>query len=165
MRLYHGSTMTVRKPTVARSRANTDFGKGFYTTTSPEQAEKWARIKKNREGTEESIRAVVSVFEIDDSILNDSQYKTRHFDGATKEWLDFVVANRRGASHDFDMIMGPVANDRLYATISLYENGTLNANAAIEQLKTYTLFDQLSFHNQSVCQLLTFIESYEIQQK
>ena len=162
MRLYHGSTMTVHKPTVTRGRTKTDFGKGFYTTTSPEQAEKWARIKKNREGKKEGVRVVVSVFEIDDSILNSSQYKTMHFYGATAEWLDFVVANRRGASHDFDMIMGPVANDNLYATISLYENGTLNANAAIEQLKTHTLFDQLSFHNQSVCQLLTFIESYEI---
>lgn len=162
MRLYHGSTMTVRKPTVQRSRTKTDFGKGFYTTTSPEQAEKWARIKKNREGTEKDTRAVVSVFEIDDNILDNPQYKTMHFDGATAEWLDFVVANRRGASHDFDMIMGPVANDKLYATISLYENGTLNANAAIEQLKTHTLFNQLSFHNQSVCQLLTFVESYEI---
>ncbi|MCH5302980.1 MAG: DUF3990 domain-containing protein [Prevotella sp.] len=162
MRLYHGSTMTVRKPTVQRGRTKTDFGKGFYTTTSPEQAEKWARIKKNREGTEKDTRAVVSVFEIDDNILDNPQYKTMHFDGATAEWLDFVVANRRGASHDFDMIMGPVANDKLYATISLYENGTLNANAAIEQLKTHTLFNQLSFHNQSVCQLLTFVESYEI---
>ena len=162
MRLYHGSTMTVRKPTATRGRTKTDFGKGFYTTTSPEQAEKWARIKKNREGKKEDVRAVVSVFEIDDSILNSSQYKTMHFDGAAAEWLDFVVANRRGASHDFDMIMGPVANDNLYATISLYENGTFNVNAAIEQLKTNTLFDQLSFHSPSVCQLLTFIESYEI---
>ena len=162
MRLYHGSIMTVHKPTVTRGRTKTDFGKGFYTTTSPEQAEKWAKIKKNREGKKEDVRAVVSVYEIDDSILSSSQYKTMHFDGATAEWLDFVVANRRGVSHDFDMIMGPVANDNLYATISLYENGTLNANAAIEQLKTHTLFDQLSFHNQSVCQLLIFIESYEI---
>ena len=32
MLLYHGSTMAVRKPTVSRGRANTDFGKGFYTT-------------------------------------------------------------------------------------------------------------------------------------
>ena len=161
MRLYHGSTMTVRKPTARRCREKTDFGKGFYTTTSPEQAEKWARIKKNRAGAKKEARAVVSVFEFDDSMLNNSQYKTMHFDGATAEWLDFVVANRRGGSHNFDMIMEPVANDKLYATISLYENGTLGVNAAIEQLNTHTLFDQLSFHNESACRLLTFVESYE----
>ena len=48
MLLYHGSTMAVRKPTFMRGRLRTDFGKGFYTTTSREQAEKWARIKKER---------------------------------------------------------------------------------------------------------------------
>ena len=68
MRLYHGSTMTVRKPAISRSRPKTDFGKGFYTTTSREQAEKWAQIKKNREGNNENVRAVVSVFEFDEKI-------------------------------------------------------------------------------------------------
>lgn len=60
MRLYHGSIMTVRKPVVSRGRAKTDFDKGFYTTTSREQAEKWARIKKNREGHKET-RAIAQL--------------------------------------------------------------------------------------------------------
>lgn len=162
MRLYHGSIMTVRKPVVSRGRAKTDFGKGFYTTTSREQAEKWARIKKNREG-HDGKRAVVSVFEFDERLLHDTRYKTMHFDGATAEWLDFVVGNRRGkTSHRYDLIMGPVANDTLYATIALYENGSLNATAAIEQLKNHQLFDQLSFHTPKACALLTFIESVEV---
>ena len=33
-----------------------DFGKGFYTTTSLEQAMKWAVLKKNREQAERAIR-------------------------------------------------------------------------------------------------------------
>ena len=158
MLLYHGSTMAVRKPTVSRGRANTDFGKGFYTTTSREQAEKWARIKRDREGG--NARAVVSVFEIDDDILNGRSFNTMHFDGATKEWLDFVVGNRRGnTKHGFDLIMGPVANDKLYVTISLYENGVLDAESAIIQLNTHRLFDQLSFHSAKACKLLTFVKS------
>ena len=163
MRLYHGSTMTVRKPAISRSRSKTDFGKGFYTTTSREQAEKWAQIKKNREGDDENVRAVVSVFAFDETLLDSAKYNTRHFDGATVEWLNFVVDNRRGdTSHDHDIIMGPVANDKLYATISLYETGVLDAAAAIEQLKTHQLFDQLSFHTAKACGLLTFIDSYEV---
>ena len=47
MLLYHGSVMTVRKPAVARGRLKTDFGKGFYTTTSREQAEKWGLTCKS----------------------------------------------------------------------------------------------------------------------
>ena len=161
MLLYHGSTMAVRKPIVSRGRGKTDFGKGFYTTTSREQAEKWAQIKRDRMGDE--AHAIVSVFELDDAVLNNPAYHTRHFDGATAEWLDFVVGNRRGeVHHNFDLIMGPVANDKLYATITLYENGILDANAAIEQLNTHQLFDQLSFHTTKACKLLTFIETFEL---
>lgn len=150
--------MTVRKPTVSRGRTNTDFGKGFYTTTSREQAEKWARIKRDREG--EDAHAVVSVFEIDDNILNDRSLSIRNFDGATKEWLDFVVGNRQGnIEHGFDLIMGPVANDKLYITISLYENGVLDAESAIKQLNTHQPFDQLSFHSTRACKLLAFVKS------
>lgn len=161
MLLYHGSTMAVRKPIISRGRGKTDFGKGFYTTTSREQAEKWAQIKRDRMGDE--AHAIVSVFELDDAVLNNPAYHTRHFDGATAEWLDFVVGNRRGeVHHNFDLIMGPVANDRLYATITLYENGILDANAAIEQLNTHQLFDQLSFHTTKACKLLTFVETFEL---
>ena len=161
MLLYHGSTMAVRKPIVSRGRGKTDFGKGFYTTTSREQAEKWAQIKRDRMGDE--AHAIVSVFELDDAVLNNPAYHTRHFDGATAEWLDFVVRNRRGeVHHNFDLIMGPVANDKLYATITLYENGILDANAAIEQLNTHQLFDQLSFHTTKACKLLTFVETFEL---
>lgn len=161
MLLYHGSTMAVRKPIVSRGRCKTDFGKGFYTTTSREQAEKWAQIKRDRMGDE--AHAIVSVFELDDAVLNNPAYHTRHFDGATAEWLDFVVGNRRGeVHHNFDLIMGPVANDKLYATITLYENGILDANAAIEQLNTHQLFDQLSFHTTKACKLLTFVETFEL---
>ena len=73
MRLYHGSTMTVRKPVISRARSKTDFGKGFYTTTSREQAEKWAQIKKKREGDDANIRAIVSVFEFDEKLLNSAR--------------------------------------------------------------------------------------------
>lgn len=161
MLLYHGSTMAVRKPIVSRGRGKTDFGKGFYTTTSREQAEKWAQIKRDRTG--DKAHAIVSVFELDDAVLNNPAYHTRYFDGATAEWLDFVVGNRRGeVHHNFDLIMGPVANDKLYATITLYENGILDANAAIEQLNTHQLFDQLSFHTTKACKLLTFVETFEL---
>ena len=77
--------------------------------------------------------------------------------------LDCVVGNRRGeVHHNFDLIMGPVANDKLYVTITLYENGILDANAAIEQLNTHQLFDQLSFHAAKACKLLTFVKTFEL---
>ena len=82
------------------------------------------------------------------------------YNGATKEWLDFVVANRRFAPlHEYDIVLGPVANDNLYAAISLYENGELSSEAAVVQLKTHVLFNQVSFHTDKALSQLKFVES------
>ena len=159
MKLYHGSTTVVRHPNIKRGRKKTDFGKGFYTTTNFEQAAKWAKLKLQRERKE---KGFVSVFEVPDNIL-EMGFKVLHFYKATAEWLDFVVSNRRGIpTEDYDLIMGPVANDTLYTTIQLYENGVITTNAAIEMLNTHLLFDQLSFHSPKTVSLLKFVEVIEI---
>jgi hypothetical protein len=154
MKLYHGSTVGVEKPDLQKCRPETDFGQAFYTTTSFEQAAKWAKIKQKRSNTKTSI---VSVFEFNENILYSENYKVRHFEKATEEWLEFVINNRRGISMgNYDFVMGPVANDALYATILLYEQDIISANAAIERLKSYTLFDQLSFHSEKALENLIF---------
>jgi hypothetical protein len=161
MILYHGSTVKVENPHLTKCRSNTDFGRGFYTTTSQEQAEKWARLKQQRES---SVKAVVSIYEIDEILFDQSDiYEVLQFTQANKDWLDFVYANRKGLKTKFyDIVFGPVANDRLFATISLYEEGILTADAAIEQLKTYLLFNQISFHSQKVIDLLFYKNSIKI---
>ncbi|MDR2358950.1 MAG: DUF3990 domain-containing protein [Prevotellaceae bacterium] len=158
MKLYHGSfTPDIKQPDLSKCRQKTDFGKGFYTTKSFEQAEKWAILRKNRFRAE---KACVIEYEIDDIILSSGEYKIKHFDGATKEWLEFVFNNRKYlAAETYDMVMGPVANDSLYATLLLYEQGVLSVDATIAQLKTYTLFDQLSFHTSKAIGTLRFVKT------
>ena len=154
MKLYHGSTVGVEKPDLQKCRLATDFGLGFYTTTSFEQAEKWAKIKQKRSKAK---TAFVSEFEFDEILLDSADYRVRHFEKATKEWLEFVINNRRGTNiENYDFVMGPVANDALYAAILVYEQGVISADAAIEQLKTHTLFDQLSFHSERALGNLKF---------
>lgn len=160
MKLYHGSIVSVKNPSIRQGRPNTDYGKGFYTTVDFDQAARWARIRRDRAG---GGNAVVSVYEVDDDLLQKKDFRIMEYNGATKEWLDFVVANRRYAPlHDYDIVLGPVANDNLYATISLYENGELSAEAAVVQLKTHVLFNQVSFHTQSAVSKLKFVESIEV---
>ena len=157
MKLYHGSIVTVKKPSLRQGRANTDYGKGFYTPVDFDQAARWARIRRDRAGDG---NAVVSVYEVDDNLLNGGMLKIMEYNGATKEWLDFVVANRRFAPlHDYDIVLGQVANDNLYATFSLYENGERRAVAAVVQLKTHVLFNQVSFHTNKALSQLRFVES------
>lgn len=161
MTLYHGSTVEVRKPSLKYGRKRTDFGRGFYTTTLPEQAEHWAQIKRERANTG---KAVVSVYEIDDQLLRSPALMVRDFHGVDRSWLDFVTECRKknAGKHDYDLVFGPVANDNVFATVNQYENGFLNAEAAIAQLKAYKTYDQLSFHSKRVIDELRFVESYEV---
>lgn len=75
------------------SRKKTDFGRGFYTTTQKEQAEHWTSIKIDRA---KSGRRIVSVFEVDNSLLTNPELKIREFNGPDEDWLNFVVNSRKG---------------------------------------------------------------------
>jgi len=159
MTIYHGSNCIINNPILLKSRLNTDFGKGFYTTTNFVQAERWSLLKKARE---KSSRAIVTIFEVDDNLLNKKKYRTKFFPAPDKEWLDFVVNSRNGQQHDFEIIMGPVADDKVYATITLYESGVLSAEATVAQLKVNEYFNQISFHSDRALKELRRIKSEEI---
>ena len=62
MILYHGSIDLVDKPEIRKGDVYLDFGVGFYTTTSKEQAERWAKIKMRRNNVDVGF---VSVYEFD----------------------------------------------------------------------------------------------------
>jgi len=161
MKLYHGSTEEIKKPRVVDTQRLLDFGKGFYTTTNVEQAENWALIKKRRNF--KSTGCFVSVYEFYDNMLVTSELKVKKFDSANEEWLDFVVANRRGLfEHNYDIVIGAVANDTLYQTLTLYESAILTKTETILRLKTHLLFDQVSFHSEKALSFLNFINSYQV---
>ena len=160
MRLYHGSVVEVRKPSLRYARKKTDFGRGFYTTTQKEQAEHWTTIKIDR--AKDAKRKVVSVYEFDEAILSVPDIKIREFKGADEAWLDFVVNSRKGVQHDYDLVFGPVANDKVFTVVNLYESGVLDAPAAIAELKAYKTYSQLSFHTKRVLDALKFVEAYEV---
>ena len=159
MRLYHGSTVTVRKPSLRPGRSNADFGKGFYTPSVMEQAVRWAHIKQEREN---SVHAIVSIYEFDESLFDNADWNIRHFSGADESWLYFVTDCRKSRPHDYDLVQGPVANDKVFTTVNLFESGVLSAEAAILQLKAYKTYDQLSFHTIRVIDTLKFVESFEV---
>ena len=159
MLIYHGSNVEVRKPSLRMSRKYTDFGRGFYTTTQKEQADHWTSIKIDRA---KKGRRVVSVFEVSDELLTNPELKIREFHGPDETWLNFVVDSRKGIEHDYDLVFGPVANDKVFTVVNLYEGGVLDAPAAIAELKVYKTYNQLSFHTPRVIQALRFVESYEV---
>ena len=158
MKLYHGSQIKVEKPKIIESARTLDYGAGFYTTTSFDQAEKWVERKLDKK---QGI-GYVNVYEWDENSKNELDY-LRYVE-PNEEWVDFVYNNRtiRGFTHSHDIVYGPVANDRVYAAFALYEQGFIDKQTLIRELKTYKLVDQLLFHTEKSLQTLTFIESKEV---
>lgn len=100
--------------------------------------------------------------QFDESVMELSEVNVRRFYGADESWLYFVADCRKSRKHTFDIVQGPVANDKVFTTVNLFESGVLDAQAAILQLRAYKTYDQLSFHTQKVIDTLSFVESFEV---
>ncbi|MHC6203606.1 DUF3990 domain-containing protein [Breznakiellaceae bacterium SP9] len=163
MRLYHGALLIVEQPHICCGPHSTatDFGPGFYTTTDEEQAEKWVRIKQERKQKEEGF---VSIFEAPDDLLQRAPLKRLVFRAANRKWLEFVIKNRKQGdlTHDYDIVAGPLANDQVYAALSLYEQALLDTDETIRRLKTYTLVDQVLFATARSVKELLFIGGRQV---
>ena len=159
MKIYHGSIEIVEKPEIRESNRTLDYGQGFYTTSSYEQAEAWVKRRMDEKKTSQGY---VCVYELDEVAMQ--EMNTLLFDTPTEEWVDFVMKNRtqKGYVHEYDIVYGPVANDRVYASFALYEGGLINKQTLISELKAYKLVDQYLFHTEKALQALTFVEAKEI---
>jgi hypothetical protein len=154
--LYHGSNIIFDEISLLKSRDRRDFGRGFYTTTIREQAAEWAKTLSARYGG--SAQLYSFDFDQGNSLI------IKSFDGLTLEWLDMVKDNRisGGINHNFDVVIGPVANDNTMPTIALYVDGTISAEATLIQLEYYKVNNQVSFHTERALSHLTLCERVSI---
>lgn len=158
MILYHGSIDIVENPEIRIPSRTLDYGSGFYTTTSFRQAEDWVRRKLNAN----TLVGYVNVYEFDETLMN--SLNAMLFESPTEEWVDFVMNNRTNKDfyHDFDIVYGPVANDKVYAAFALYEGSIIDKQNLISELKAYKLVDQYLFHTDKAVKTLKFIEAKEV---
>ena len=129
MTLYHGSDREIRKPDIFHSRTNLDFGCGFYTTPLYNQAKKWCEkfIRRGKEG-------IISQYFLDDSILK--KCRILEFDSYSEEWLNFIMNCRMATdTTKYDIILGGVANDKVFNTCELYFKHYIDKNTALNRLK------------------------------
>jgi hypothetical protein len=159
MILYHGSLERITAPEIREPNRTLDYGAGFYATTSFEQAEEWVR-RRMREALAD--KGYVNEYALNTKLLD--HLNCLFFESPTEEWLDFVMKNRteRGFTHDYDVVYGPVANDKVYAAFALYEGGLLSKQNLIAELKTYKLVDQYLFHTPKALEAISFIKATEI---
>ena len=159
MKVYHGSLVKVEHPKILTPSRTLDYGKGFYTTTSAQQAKDWVerRMMENN-----ATCGYINIYDFDDKYMK--EFKSLLFPEPTEEWAEFVLVNRthKDFTHDYDIVYGPVADDSVYTQFTLYEGGIISMPTLIQELKTYKLVDQYLFHTEKSLIAIKFIESIEV---
>ena len=80
-------------------------------------------------------------------------------------WIDFVCQCRDGDEgyRAFDIIMGKVANDKVFRVVDMYHSGIWEKPRALKEIRVYPSYDQIAFITQeAVDGLLTFRSSQEV---
>ena len=134
MKLYHGSNVEIESIDLARGRRGKDFGKGFYVNPDYMQAVEFCSSVIRREGV--GVPTVTS-FDFDESALN--VLNVMRVDGYSKEWAEFILLNRNNTSdvpaHDYDIVVGPIADDGVGTQIRRLSRGFITFDAFLEELK------------------------------
>ena len=155
MILYHGSNLTVSEPQLVAQNRFLDFGYGFYTTTNKTQAVGFADkvTKLRKEGV-----PTVRIYERDEASAF-AECSFLRFDAPDEAWLDFVSDNRAGSysGETYDFIYGPVADDDVYTTFTLYTAGVLTKEQTVDALKVKKLYNQLVLTSEKALSYLKFV--------
>lgn len=162
MILYHGSNMEILQIDFSKCKPYKDFGKGFYLTTISEQALRMAKNKAALFGGQ----PIITIYEIDDCIFSNAKLNVKKFDMApTIEWARFIVNNRNmnftdatnldcNIDNKYDIVIGPVADDAIAATIRRYMGDELDEDGLMHRLTYKKLSNQYSFHTEKAISYL-----------
>lgn len=135
MKLYHGTNTDFMAIGLNKSQRGKDFGCGFYMSESEKQAEEMAKFKVQLFGGQ----SIVQTYEFDEARLSDGTLQFMRFDGYTKDWAMFILANRQNKNadniHDYDVVYGPIANDKVGAQIRNFIEQNINMDTFLERLK------------------------------
>jgi len=165
MILYHGTNQILNEIDFEKSRLRTDFGKGFYLSDKLGNARDWAVDKTSFSETPTVMR-----YNVNNSIFKDENVFRLRFDNPTIEWLNFVRDNRSRTAnvnhkkeprHSYDIVSGPIANDKVAIAVDKYCKEKLTADEALNEIKALKNVFQLSIHSKLA---LTFIVSVSYSQ-
>lgn len=149
MTVYHGSYAAVEKPRIIIGRNTKDFGTGFYCTVIREQAERWAKRYATPRVNTYTVRM-------------DTRLKIMEFKEMTEEWLDFIIACRNGEPHDYDIVIGAMANDQIYNYISDFMDGVITREQFWVMAKFKYPTHQINFCTDAAINCLEFVSCEEV---
>lgn len=150
MKIYHGSSVEVPVPQIKVAGFYKDFGFGFYCTQLEKQARRWAVTKRTRH--------IVNVYEY----RADESLRVKCFETMTEEWLDFIVACRKGISHDYDIVEGPMADDAIWDYVEDLMSGRITREAFWVLAKFKYPTHQIVFCTENALHTLTYLDHYAL---
>lgn len=146
MKLHHGTNIDFGEIQLSKCLPYKDFGRGFYLTPSKRRARLRALDKIDKEHY--GVPTIIS-YDFDEAELDNM--KVLRFDTCTEQWLDFILKNRNRKTykpHDYDVVIGPVADDGVINSISLYESKVINRSELLKRIEGKKGYIQYSFCTQ-----------------
>ena len=80
----------------------------------------------------------------------------------TDEWLDFIIDCRYGIAHDYDVVIGAMANDQIYNYVSDYMDGILTREKFWVLAKFKYPTHQINFCTPAALKCLEFVSCEEV---
>jgi len=162
MTLYHGTNADFSVIDLSQGLRYKDFGKGFYLTPDRQSAIRMAQKKARLFGGSPTL----ITYEMEDSVLH-SDLKVKVFpEKACTEWFLFVYANRDRKNvapiHDYDVIIGPIADDGVVLQLTNYREGIYSPDEAARLLQDKYLDQQYFFGTERSLQYLHKIRVEEV---
>lgn len=155
MILYHGSNTDIFEIDLSKSKVGKDFGHGFYLTPDYVTAQNQTKRRADIDGGE----PIVNRFEFDEQNL--TNYNITTFDGYSKQWAEFVKQNRgnrtRKQLHEFDIIIGPIANDDIGMQMRKFNAGRITLEEFMKAIEWKKITIQYFFGTEDAIKTLVKI--------
>lgn len=105
-------------------------------------------------------RGIVSRYNFDEKSYQ--ELKVLKFDSYSEEWLDFILKCRTGNNiTDYDIVIGGVANDKVFNTVELYFDNLIDKKEAIRRLRYEKPNLQICFRTQKALDKYLYYEGSE----
>jgi len=128
--------------------------KAFMPQQFAHKRKNGARDSKKRYGS-----AYITKYNLDEAVFTNCTILK--FDSYSAQWLDFIVECRRGNDTDkYNLVIGGVANDKVFNTCELYFRALISKETALERLRFEEPNIQYCFKDQeTIDKYLSFIGS------
>lgn len=173
MQVYHGSSVVVEKPELAKGKRSNDYGQGFYCTEDLEMAKEWACKGKDPP-------AFANVYELDLrglKVLNLSEgpytvlnwiavllaYRTFQIDlEVAAEVRDYFLEHFMPPIQEADVVVGYRADDSYFSYAETFVSNGLSISRLNEALRLGKLGMQVALRTEKAFGKLRFVRADEV---